>query len=47
MKMIMDKDAKKLLKGYEKSTRSDLKVHKTPGSLGTTLSKSDLEEKII
>ena len=45
--MIMDKDAKNLLEGYEKSTRSDFKVHKTAGSPGTTLNKSYLEEKII
>ena len=35
---------KKLVEGYEEYTGSDLRVQKTPGSPGTTLSKSDLEE---
>ena len=40
----MEKDVKKLVEGYEKYTRSDLKIQKTPVSLGMTLSKSDLED---
>ena len=38
------KYANKLVEGYEKYTGSELKVQKTPGDLGTTISKSDLEE---
>ena len=33
-----------MVKGYEKCTGSDVKVHKTPGAPGTTLSESELEE---
>ena len=40
----MEKDAKKIVEGYKKYTGSDLRFQKTPGALGTTLSKSDLEE---
>ena len=40
----MDKDVKKLVEGKKKYTGSDLKVQKTPGALGMTLSKSDLKE---
>ena len=43
-KMIMKKDVKKLVEGYKKYTRSNVKVQKTPGDPSTTLSKSDLEE---
>ena len=43
-KMTMYKDVKNLVEGYENYTGSDLKVQKTPGDPGTTLSKSDLEE---
>ena len=40
----MNKYVKKLVEGYDDYTGSDLKVQKTPGALGTTISKSDLEE---
>ena len=43
-KMTMEKDVKKFVEGYENYTGSDVKVQKNPGDLGTTLSKSDLEE---
>ena len=43
-KMTMDKDVKKPVEGYMKYTGSYVKVHKTPGALVTTISKSDLEE---
>ena len=33
-----------MVEGYEKYTGSDVKVKKIPGAIGTTLSKSDLEE---
>ena len=33
-----------MVESYEKYTESDVKVQKTPGAPGTTLSKSDLEE---
>ena len=42
-KMNMEKDVKKLVKGYKNYTGSELRAHKTPGYPGTTLSKSDLE----
>ena len=42
--MSMDKDVKKLVEGYKKYIGSDVKVQKTPGTPGTTLSNSDLEE---
>ena len=41
--MTMEKDVKKLIKGYKNYTGSELRAQKTPGSPGTTLSKSDLE----
>ena len=40
----MDKDVKKPVEGYMNYTVSYVKVHKTPGALVTTISKSDLEE---
>ena len=43
-KMTMDKDVKKLLEGCDKYTGGDVKVQKTPGSPGTNLIISDLEE---
>ena len=43
-KTTMEKDVNNLLEGCENYTGSDLRVQKTPGALGTTLSKSDLEE---
>ena len=39
----MEKDVKKLVKGYEKHTGSDFKVQKAPDAPCTTLSKSDLD----
>ena len=42
-KITMDKYVKNLVNGYENYTGSDLKVKKTPGAPGTTLSKSNLE----
>ena len=42
--MTMEKYIKNLVEGYEKYTRSDSKVQKTPGAPVSTLSKSDLEE---
>ena len=42
-KTTMDKYAKKIVECYKKYTGSDLRIQKTPGSLGTTLSKIDLE----
>ena len=39
-----EKYAKKIVESHEKYTGSDFKVQKTPGALGTTLIKSDLEE---
>ena len=44
--MTMEKDAKKLVEVYKNYMVSDLRVQKTPGSPGTTLSKSDLEEPV-
>ena len=44
-KMTMDKDINKLVDGYKKFTGNALKVQKTPGAPGTTLSKSDIEEQ--
>ena len=43
-KMIMEKDIKKLVEGYEKYNGNDVKFQKNPGDPGTTLSKIDLEE---
>ena len=43
-KMNMNKYVKKLVEGYEKYTGSELKVQKSPGALGTTISKSESEE---
>ena len=43
-KMIMDKEVKKLVEGYEKYTGSDVKAPKNSGDLVTNISKSDLEE---
>ena len=43
--MTMEKDVKKLIEGYEKYTRSDLRVQKNPGAPVKNLSKNDLEEK--
>ena len=40
----MEKYVKKLLKGYKKYMGVYLRVQKTPGAPGTTLSKSYLEE---
>ena len=44
VKMTMHKDVKRLVEGYDKYTRSDVKVHKNPGSPHTNISKSDLQE---
>ena len=41
-KITMEKDLKKIVEGYENYTGNDVKVQKTPGVPGTTLSKSDL-----
>ena len=38
-KLTMEKDVKNLVEGYEKYTESDLRIQKTIGSLGMTLSK--------
>ena len=43
-KMTLEKYVKKLVEGYENYTGSDIKVQKTPGSPGTNLIISDLEE---
>ena len=43
-KMTMEKDVNKLVEGYKKYTRSDLRIPKTPGAPGKILSKSDLED---
>ena len=43
-KMTMEKDVKKLVEGYKHYAGIDLRVQKTPGYLGTTISKSDLED---
>ena len=43
-KMTMEKDVKKLVEGNKNYTGSDLRVQKTPGAPGMTISKSDLEE---
>ena len=40
----MNKYVKKLVEGYKKYNGSDLKVQKTPGDMGITISKSDLQE---
>ena len=40
----MNKYVKKLVEGYDDYTGSDLKVQKTPGAIGTTISKSDIKE---
>ena len=39
----MEKDIKNIVEGYEKYTRRNLKVQKTLGDPGTTLSRSKLE----
>ena len=44
VKMTMEKDVKKLVKGFNNHTGSNIKVQKTPGATGTAVSKSDLEE---
>ena len=44
MKNIIGKDVRKFLEGYENYIGSVFKFQKTPGDLGKTLSKSDLEE---
>ena len=41
-KITLDKDVKKLVEGYENYTGSDIKVKKTTGDTGTTISKRDL-----
>ena len=41
--MTMEKEANKLVEGYKKYTGSDVKVQKTLGAPGKTLSKSELE----
>ena len=40
----MEKDVNKLVDLYDKFTWSDVKVQKTPGAPGTTLSKIKLNE---
>ena len=40
----MEKDVKQLVEGYEKFIVSVVKIKKTLGAPGTTLSNSDLEE---
>ena len=40
-KITIYKDVNKLVEVYEKYTRSDLKVRKTPGDLGMNISRSD------
>ena len=40
----MEKDVNNPIEGYNKYTGSDLRVQKTPGAPGMTLSKSELEE---
>ena len=42
--MTMEKDVKQLVEGYEKFIVSVVKIKKTLGAPGTTLSNSDLEE---
>ena len=44
VKMTMEKDVKNLVEGYKKYTGINLRIQKIPGSPGTTLSKSDLED---
>ena len=44
-KMTIKKDVKKFVEGYKKHNGSDVKVQKTPGAHGKTISKSDLEER--
>ena len=46
-KTTMEKEVKKLVHGYNNFIRSDVKVQKTPGAPGTTLSKSELENQNI
>ena len=43
-KTTTEKYVEKLVEDYEKNNGGDVKVHKTSGTLGTTPSKSDLEE---
>ena len=43
-KTTTEKDVKKLVEGYDKNTWGEVKVQKTPGTPGTTPSKSELEE---
>ena len=43
-KMIMYKDMMKFVEGHKQYYGCDLKVQKTPGDPGTTLSKSNLEK---
>ena len=42
-KITMEKDVNKLLEIFEKFIGGDVKVQKTPGELGTTLIKSELQ----
>ena len=42
--MTMEKDVKNIVEGYKKYTGSDLRVQKTPGSMGKTQRIIDLEE---
>ena len=42
-KMTKEKDVNKLVEGYDMYNGSDIKVQKTPGDPGTTITKSDLE----
>ena len=42
--MTTEKDIKKLVEGYKKYIGSDVKVQKTTGAPGMTLSKTELEE---
>ena len=39
-----EKYVRKLVEGYKNYTGSNLKVQKSPGALGTTISKSESEE---
>ena len=39
-KMTMEKDVKKMVEVYENNTWGEVKVQKTPGTPGTTPSKS-------
>ena len=43
-KILLEKNVRKLIEGYVKFIGGSVKVQKTPGDTGKTLSKSEIEE---